>query len=108
MIQISIDGTEYETVTGDRLIDAINHAGVHLPQVCYHPQLGPIQTCDTCVIQVNGKVRDRLTVSPAIGEDELRELALAAPGIVKSLAGREIRTVIVRAPKLVNIVPVPD
>jgi leucyl-tRNA synthetase len=60
----------------------------------------------TCVIQVNGKVRDRLTVSPGIGEDELRERALAAPAIVRLLAGREIRTVIVRAPKLVNIVPV--
>ncbi len=59
----------------------------------------------TCVIQVNGKVRDRLTVSPAIGEEELRELALAAPGIIKVLAGRGIKTVIVRAPKLVNIVP---
>ncbi|HET9897063.1 MAG TPA: leucine--tRNA ligase [Streptosporangiaceae bacterium] len=58
----------------------------------------------TCVIQVNGKVRDRMQVSPAISDDELRELALAAPGIVKSLAGREITKVIVRAPKLVNIV----
>ncbi len=39
-----------------------------------------VQSEITCVIQVNGKVRDRLTVSPSIGEDELRELALAAPG----------------------------
>jgi leucyl-tRNA synthetase len=59
----------------------------------------------TCVVQVNGKVRDRLTVSPSIGEDELRELALAAPGIVRALDGRGIKTVIVRAPKLVNVVP---
>jgi leucyl-tRNA synthetase len=59
----------------------------------------------TCVVQVNGKVRDRLTVAPSIGEDELRELVLAAPGIVRALDGRSIRTVIVRAPKLVNIVP---
>jgi len=62
----------------------------------------------TCVIQVNGKVRDRLTVSPSIGEDELRELALAAPGIVRALDGRGIKTVIVRAPKLVNVVPEPQ
>ncbi|HXS62748.1 MAG TPA: leucine--tRNA ligase [Streptosporangiaceae bacterium] len=59
----------------------------------------------TCVVQVNGKVRDRLTVPPSIGEDELRELALAAPGIVRALDGRGIKTVIVRAPKLVNVVP---
>ena len=56
MPQISIDGTQYETAAGDRLIDAINRAGVPLSQVCYHPQLGPIQTCDTCIVEVNGKI----------------------------------------------------
>jgi len=59
----------------------------------------------TCVVQVAGKVRDRLEVSPSIGEDELRALALAAPGVVKALDGAGIRTVVVRPPKLVNIVP---
>jgi leucyl-tRNA synthetase len=59
----------------------------------------------TCVVQVAGKVRDRLEVSPSITEDELRALALAAPGVVASLGGAGIRTVIVRVPKLVNIVP---
>ncbi len=58
----------------------------------------------TCVVQVDGKVRDRLEVPATIGEDELRELALAAPGVDRALAGRGVRTVIVRAPKLVNIV----
>jgi leucyl-tRNA synthetase len=60
----------------------------------------------TCVVQVQGKVRARLEVSPDISEDELRELALAEEGVVRSLAGREIAKVIVRAPKLVSIVPV--
>ncbi len=59
----------------------------------------------TCIVQVAGKVRDRLEVPPSISDDELRELALAAPGVVKALEGAGIRTVIVRAPKLVNIVP---
>jgi leucyl-tRNA synthetase len=59
----------------------------------------------TCVVQVGGKVRDRLAVPPGIGADELRELALATPGVSRTLAGRGIRTVIVREPKLVNIVP---
>jgi leucyl-tRNA synthetase len=59
----------------------------------------------TCVVQVNGKVRDRLEVPPGIGDAELRDLALAAPGVVRALAGRGVKTVIVRAPKLVNIVP---
>ncbi len=58
----------------------------------------------TCVVQVNGKVRDRLEVPPGIGEDELRELALAAPGVIRAMDGADVRMVIVRAPRLVNIV----
>ncbi len=59
----------------------------------------------TCVVQVAGKVRDRLEVAPGISEAQLREQALASPGVQKALAGRAVRTVVVRAPKLVNIVP---
>jgi leucyl-tRNA synthetase len=58
----------------------------------------------TCVVQVDGKVRDRLQVAAGIGEDQLRELALAADGAVRALDGRPVAKVIVRAPKLVNIV----
>jgi leucyl-tRNA synthetase len=59
----------------------------------------------TCVVQVGGKLRDKIQVPPGIGEDELRELALATEGVQRALDGRGVRTVIVRAPKLVNIVP---
>ena len=64
-----------------------------------------VQETVTCVVQVAGKVRERLDVSPDIDEAALRELALHSPGVVAALDGAEIRTVIVRAPKLVNIVP---
>ena len=59
----------------------------------------------TCVVQVNGKVRDRLEVPPDISEEDLRTLALAAPGVTRTLAGGDIRKVIVVPPRLVNIVP---
>ncbi|MGE9809060.1 leucine--tRNA ligase [Janibacter sp. G1551] len=58
----------------------------------------------TCVIQVKGKVRDRVEVAADISEDELRELALGRDKI-RPLVEAGVRTVIVRAPKLVNIVP---
>ncbi|MGA8787788.1 MAG: hypothetical protein WB535_02440, partial [Paenarthrobacter sp.] len=64
-----------------------------------------VQDTVTAVVQVQGKVRDRLEVSPDITEDALRELALASENVQRALDGRGIRTVIVRAPKLVNIVP---
>ncbi|HEY2508462.1 MAG TPA: leucine--tRNA ligase [Streptosporangiaceae bacterium] len=63
-----------------------------------------VQATATCIVQVDGKVRDKLEVAAEIGEDELRELALAAPGAQRALAGRGVRNVIVRRPKLVNIV----
>src|SRR3954454_3855230 len=64
-----------------------------------------VQDTVTAVVQVQGKVRDRLEVSPDVSEDQLRELALASENVQRALDGRGIRTVIVRAPKLVNIVP---
>ncbi|MEU6720091.1 leucine--tRNA ligase [Nonomuraea sp. NPDC046802] len=70
------------------------------------PQADPallVQESVTCVVQVAGKVRDRLEVPPDIGEDELRELALASDKVAPYLQGAP-RKVIVRAPKLVNIV----
>jgi leucyl-tRNA synthetase len=63
-----------------------------------------VQDTVTCVVQVDGKVRDRLEVAASVGEDELRDLALAAPGAMRAMAGKDVRTVIVRPPKLVNIV----
>jgi leucyl-tRNA synthetase len=59
----------------------------------------------TCVVQIKGKVKARLEVSPAIADEELEKLALAEPAVVAALGEAGIRKVIVRAPKLVNIVP---
>lgn len=59
----------------------------------------------TCVVQIKGKVRARLQVAPDITEDDLRAQALAEPVVVAALDGRAPRAVIVRAPKLVNVVP---
>ena len=39
-----------------RLIDLIERAGYAIPHVCYHPQVGPVQTCDTCMVEQNGSL----------------------------------------------------
>jgi formate dehydrogenase major subunit len=56
MSTIILNGSAREIQSGQRLIDAINQAGIPLPQVCYHPQLGPVETCDTCMVEVDGKL----------------------------------------------------
>lgn len=58
----------------------------------------------TCVVQVAGKVRARLEVSPNATDDELREMALAEPNVRSAIDGRDVRTVIVKAPSLVSVV----
>ncbi|MEU2193686.1 leucine--tRNA ligase [Streptomyces fimicarius] len=72
------------------------------------PMADPAYVVDetvTCVVQIKGKVRARLEISPSITDEELEALALADDAVVAALGGAGIRKVIVRAPKLVNIVP---
>ncbi|MEI8081762.1 MAG: leucine--tRNA ligase [Actinomycetes bacterium] len=63
-----------------------------------------VEDAITCVVQVQGKVRARLQVSPDIDATELERLVFSDEIVAKALDGRDIRKVIVRAPKLVNIV----
>ena len=92
--------------TAEEMWEQLGHepsiALVPWPQV--DPELLVVDSV-TCVVQVAGKVRDRLEVSPDITEDALRELAVSSEAIQRALEGREIRTVVVRAPRLVNVVP---
>ncbi|HEX3981707.1 MAG TPA: class I tRNA ligase family protein, partial [Acidimicrobiales bacterium] len=58
----------------------------------------------TMVVQVNGKLRDRIDVPPSVSEQEAEALALASPAVIGALQGAAPRRIIVKPPKLVNIV----
>jgi len=58
----------------------------------------------TLVVQVNGKLRDRLEVPVDIGEEAAKELALASGGAQRHLEGLEVKKVIYVPGRLVNIV----
>ena len=71
------------------------------------PEADPAKLVDdtvTMVIQINGKVRDRVEVPADLDEAAAEALALASDKVLTALAGGEPRKVIVRAPRLVNIV----
>jgi leucyl-tRNA synthetase len=58
----------------------------------------------TAIVQVQGKLRAKLEVSPNISEADLEAAAMADRNVQRALDGKTVRKVIVRTPKLVNIV----
>lgn len=58
----------------------------------------------TAVLQISGKIKDRIEVSPTISKEELEKLALENDLIKAEMAGATIKKIITVAPKLVNIV----
>jgi leucyl-tRNA synthetase len=81
----------------------------HQPTVALAPwpQVDPkllVEDFVQCVIQVNGKIKERLEISPDITEDEMRELAMSQASVIEAITGQNIKVVVVKPPKLVNIV----
>lgn len=56
MATATINNKAYPFAPGESLIDVINRSSAEIPQVCYHPQLGPIQTCDLCMVEIDGQL----------------------------------------------------
>jgi leucyl-tRNA synthetase len=66
-----------------------------------------VENAVTAVIQVDGKVRDRVEVNPKIEPGELEKLAMASASVTRAIGERTIVNVIVRAPRIVNIATKP-
>ena len=56
VVKLAIDGHEVEASAGELLIDLLIRLNSRVPHVCYHAQLGGIQTCDTCLVEVDGQL----------------------------------------------------
>jgi formate dehydrogenase major subunit len=66
VVTLVVNGMETAAEQGELLADVLNRIkDLKLPQVCYQPQLGPIATCDTCIVEVNGEVVRACTTSVA-------------------------------------------
>ncbi len=84
MIKLAIDGVAQEAQTDELLIDVIKRAGKTVPHVCYHPQLGAIQTCDTCMVEENGRLIRACATSVAEGMSISTKSAKAAAAQVEA------------------------
>ena len=59
-VRVTVDGKEF-FVSGEKtILQLFNESNLEHPQICYVPEVDPIQTCDTCIVEVNGKLRPYL------------------------------------------------
>ncbi|MBN8280958.1 MAG: class I tRNA ligase family protein, partial [Gammaproteobacteria bacterium] len=88
-----------------RLWNVLGHAGAVIDQPWPVPDPAAL-VADTreIVVQVNGKVRGRVTVAASAGEADVRSAALADENVQRFVAGQPVRKVIVVPGKLVNVV----
>lgn len=55
-IRVTVDGTEYVSSSKKTILQLFNERELEHPQICHVPEVDPIQTCDTCIVEVNGKL----------------------------------------------------
>lgn len=65
---VLIDGVEHLVYPEERLIDAFERLHITVPHLCYLKTLGPLQTCDTCLVEVNGQLLRSCAISVQKGD----------------------------------------
>lgn len=55
-VSVQINGVARDVVEGTRILDYLNAEGIQHPHICYSEQIGPIQSCDTCMCEVDGEL----------------------------------------------------
>ncbi|WP_026560600.1 formate dehydrogenase subunit alpha [Bacillus sp. J37] len=91
---ITIDGKEYSAVPGQKVLEVAREEDIFVPGVCYHPNLGTIQTCDTCYVLADGELVRSCTLKaePGMNIDTLSEKVKAAQyeGMSRILKNHEL------------------
>ncbi|WNB93881.1 formate dehydrogenase subunit alpha [Bacillus sp. NEB1478] len=52
---VKINGSEVKAKDKQTILNLLSNTATQVPHVCYHPSLGPIETCDTCIVKINGE-----------------------------------------------------
>ena len=67
-MRLSINGQEVTAKEGDSALSLILQKQEDYPHICHHPALGPIETCDTCIAEVNGQLVRTCSCHPKEGD----------------------------------------
>ena len=67
-MHLSINGQEVTAKEGDSALSLILQKQEDYPHICHHPALGPIETCDTCIAEVNGQLVRTCSCHPKEGD----------------------------------------
>ncbi|WP_342512952.1 formate dehydrogenase subunit alpha [Sporosarcina sp. FSL K6-1522] len=68
-MQIKINGANFDFEEGKTLIEVINHYQFSHPQICHLPEVDPIETCDTCIVEVDGQLMRACSTKAVSGMD---------------------------------------
>ncbi|TDM29976.1 formate dehydrogenase subunit alpha [Macrococcoides caseolyticum] len=55
-VSITLNGKPMEVPNNVSILDYLRFKGIDVPALCYHPDLGAIETCDACIVEVNGEL----------------------------------------------------
>jgi formate dehydrogenase major subunit len=56
MVRVVLDGQSCDSAESTSLLELLRSQGRSVPTLCYHPKLGPLQTCDMCLVVADGRV----------------------------------------------------
>lgn len=55
-LEVKLNGMHLSAKENQTALELMNEHNVDVPSLCYHPSLGPIETCDTCIVNINGEL----------------------------------------------------
>ncbi|QNI36381.1 formate dehydrogenase subunit alpha [Edaphobacter albus] len=92
--QVTLDGVTVPARSGNLLIDLINDYREEqqhkpLPQVCYVPQMGPIESCDTCIVEVSAAPGEPAKLARACGTQITPGMSVVTTSDIVDIAQRE-------------------
>ncbi|KQB34668.1 formate dehydrogenase subunit alpha [Acidiplasma aeolicum] len=81
-LRVFIDKNEYNVEKGKTILETMMENNIDIPHVCFNPALGPIESCDTCIVKANGKfvracsteIEDNMNICYEIEDVKSRQL----------------------------------